>query len=321
MSLRQYGNRRAGAANSTGAGSLGGQSNLATRGAERVTSGRTLAAPVVGLARHLERPVGIGLSSSGFDGVSSLEARQAGKPGGAGDHAQSHVYPTQYETVSGNQQSRQLSGHPGPLHMQLAEAQELLSLGSGVGLGEGTLNSGQAGAGGVFGPPLPGPTPPRGIMTAGGSAGGARPTYLAGGSQNRASHLPVGAKRLQTSQGPRGARGSNSLAKSAVRSSLPGARGGKGSKGQITPTASGGRQHYSSQNPGGSLPAAGMNIQGKAAAPGGQPPGRFAKQGSYGSVGHNRPTNDQGQSSVQPMNFNINFNTTNINVPQNGFQH
>ena len=77
-------------------------------------------------------------------------------------------------------------------------------------------------------------------MTAGGAPGGARPAHSGGGAggQNRPSYLPVGAKRLQTSQGPRGAQAANSLAKPAARSSIYGAPSGKSAKGQPNLAAS-----------------------------------------------------------------------------------
>ena len=46
---------------------------------------------------------------------------------------------------------------------------------------------------------------------------------------------------------------------------------------------------------------------------GGPQPGQFPNQGSYGAI-MQRPTNVQPTSATQPMNFNISFNTTNINV-------
>jgi hypothetical protein len=52
---------------------------------------------------------------------------------------------------------------------------------------------------------------------------------------------------------------------------------------------------------------AGMNIQGKGATMGGP------SQGSYGAI-MQRPMNAPQQNPGQPMNFNISFNTTNINV-------
>lgn len=175
----------------------------------------------------------------------------------------------------------------------------------------GQPGAGASLAGGVFGPPLQSYAQPRGIMTAGGASGGARPTHLGGGAagQNRPSHLPIGAKRLQTSQGPRGAQAANSLAKPAARSSIYGAPSGKGAKGQTNLAASlqqRSRVHYSSHNSG-SLAMAGMNIQGKGATMGGP------NQGSYGAI-MQRPMNAQQQNPAQPMNFNISFNTTNINV-------
>jgi hypothetical protein len=62
----------------------------------------------------------------------------------------------------------------------------------------GQPGAGASLAGGVFGPPLQSYGQPRGIMTAGGGPGGARPPYSGGGvgSPHRPSNLPVGAKRL-----------------------------------------------------------------------------------------------------------------------------
>lgn len=57
--------RQPGGSKSTGPGSLGGRSDLASRGVDRVVSGRTLGAGGVGLARHLEsrvHPGAVGLS-------------------------------------------------------------------------------------------------------------------------------------------------------------------------------------------------------------------------------------------------------------------
>jgi hypothetical protein len=122
--LGLQGGRQPGGSKSTGPGSLGGRSDLASRGGDRLTSGHTLGAGGVGLARHLDsrvHPGGVGLSqptgtliagSSGFEGAGSLHARPLTKKSGAeGEAIPSHFYPTQYDTVSENQQSRQLSGN------------------------------------------------------------------------------------------------------------------------------------------------------------------------------------------------------------------
>jgi len=46
-----------------------------------------------------------------------------------------------------------MSGNPGVLHHQLAEAQDMLSLASGVGFAGQTMNAGLPYSGGVLGAP------------------------------------------------------------------------------------------------------------------------------------------------------------------------
>lgn len=70
--------------------------------------------------------------STAFEGLSSHYGMQ-GKPGMVGENLYRGVNPNPYQTVSGE---RVPSGTQGPLHMQLAEAQEILSLGSGAGFGD-----------------------------------------------------------------------------------------------------------------------------------------------------------------------------------------
>ena len=84
-----------------------------------------------------------------------------------------------------------MSGNPGVLHQQLAEAQDMLSLASGVGFAGQTMNAGLPYSGGVLGAPPQSFNQPRSIMTAGGGNRpqnvGARASYNSGGKRGQTS--------------------------------------------------------------------------------------------------------------------------------------
>ena len=151
------------------------------------------------------------------------------------------------------------------------------------------------------------------------TAGVGRPGPRAEGPYQQPPAYPAGGgKRLQTSHAARGAHAAGSLAKPAATLSAYGHPAGPG-HGQDDFNQR--RQHYQSQNQG-SLTMAGMNIKGKSTGFAGnrnpslkQAGGNLInKQSSLGHIPQPTQAATLAAQQVQPMSFNINFNTTNINM-------